>query len=102
MSIELFSLLMLISGMWMALISYYIDFDFLRIEKLKHVLSNIKENTLIMVSVAFIGIVVSIITKVFVIAPVSVSFSNTITRHIVKSKKNKNARSKNAAVDTID
>ena len=62
---------MLISGIWMALISYYLDFDFLRIEKLKHVFSNIKENTLIMVSVAFMGIVVSIITKVFVIAPVS-------------------------------
>ena len=71
MNIQLISLLMLISGMWMALISYYLDFDFLRIEKLKHVFSNIKENTLIMVSVAFMGIVVSIITKVFVIAPVS-------------------------------
>lgn len=73
MNIQLLSLLMLISGMWMALASYYLDFDFLRIEKLKHVLSNIKENTLIMVSVAFIGIVVSIITKVFVIAPVSIA-----------------------------
>ena len=73
MNIQLISLLMLISGMWMALISYYIEFDFLRIEKLKIVLSNIKENTLIMVSVAFVGIVVSIITKVFVIAPASLA-----------------------------
>lgn len=73
MNVQLLSLLMLISGMWMALASYYLDFDFLRIEKLKHVLRNIKENTLIMVSVAFIGIVVSIITKVFVIAPVSLA-----------------------------
>ncbi len=64
MSIQLISLLMLISGMWMALISYYIEFDLLRIEKLKNVLSNIKENTLIMVSVAFMGIVISITTKV--------------------------------------
>jgi tight adherence protein B len=87
MSIELFSLLMLISGMWMALISYYIDFDFLRIEKLKHVLSNIKENTLIMVSVAFIGIVVSIITKVFVIAPVSFALAILLPGILLNQRK---------------
>ena len=89
MSIELFSLLMLISGMWMALISYYIDFDFLRIEKLKHVLSNIKENTLIMVSVAFMGIVVSLITKVFVIAPVSVALAILLPGILLNQRKTK-------------
>ena len=89
MSIELFSLLMLISGMWMALISYYIDFDFLRIEKLKHVLSNIKENTLIMVSVAFIGIVVSIITKVFVIALVSLAVAILLPGILLNQRKTK-------------
>ena len=89
MSIELFSLLMLISGMWMALISYYIDFDFLRIEKLKHVLSNIKENTLIVVSVAFMGIVVSLITKVFVIAPVSVALAILLPGILLNQRKTK-------------
>ena len=89
MSIELFSLLILISGMWMALISYYIDFDFLRIEKLKHVLSNIKENTLIMVSVAFMGIVVSLITKVFVIAPVSVALAILLPGILLNQRKTK-------------
>lgn len=89
MSIELFSLLMLISGMWMALISYCIDFDFLRIEKLKHVLSNIKENTLIMVSVAFMGIVVSLITKVFVIAPVSVALAILLPGILLNQRKTK-------------
>ena len=89
MSIELFSLLMLISGMWMALISYYIDFDFLRIEKLKHVLSNIKENTLIMVSIAFMGIVVSLITKVFVIAPVSVALAILLPGILLNQRKTK-------------
>jgi tight adherence protein B len=89
MSIELFSLLMLISGMWMALISYYIDFDFLRIEKLKHVFSNIKENTLIIISVAFIGIVVSIITKVFVIAPVSLAVAILLPGILLNQRKTK-------------
>ena len=89
MSIELFSLLMLISGMWMALISYYLDFDLLRIEKLKHVFSNIKENTLIMVSVAFIGIVVSIITKVFVIALVSLAVAILLPGILLNQRKTK-------------
>jgi len=87
MSIQLISLLMLISGMWMALISYYIEFDFLRIEKLKNVLSNIKENTLIMVSVAFMGIVISITTKVFVIAPVSLALAILLPGILLKQRK---------------
>ena len=87
MSIQLISLLMLISGMWMALISYYIEFDLLRIEKLKNVLSNIKENTLIMVSVAFMGIVISITTKVFVIAPVSLAVAILLPGILLKQRK---------------
>jgi tight adherence protein B len=89
MNIQLISLLMLISGMWMALISYYIEFDFLRIEKLKNVLSNIKENTLIMVSVAFMGIVISITTKVFVIAPVSLAVAILLPGILLNQRKTK-------------
>jgi tight adherence protein B len=89
MNIQLLSLLMLISGMWMALISYYLDFDFLRIEKLKYVFSNIKENTLIMVSVAFMGIVVSLITKVFVIAPVSLAIAILLPGILLNQRKTK-------------
>jgi len=72
MNIQLLSLIMLVLGLWLALMSYVTDFDFFRIEKLINIFSNIKENTLIMVSVVCLGIVVSIITKVFVIAPVSI------------------------------
>ena len=72
MNIQLLSLIMLVLGLWLALMSYVTDFDFFRIEKLINIFSNIKENTLIMVSVVCLGIVVSIITKVFVITPVSI------------------------------
>jgi tight adherence protein B len=89
MNIQLLSLLMLISGIWMALISYYLDFDFLRIEELKLIFSNIKENTLIMVSVAFMGIVVSIITKVFVIAPVSIALAILLPGILLNQRKTK-------------
>ena len=89
MNIQLLSLLMLISGIWMALISYFLDFDLLKIEKLKHVFSNIKENTLIMVFVAFLGIVVSIITKVFVIAPVSLAVAILLPGILLNQRKTK-------------
>lgn len=89
MNIQLLSLLLLISGFWIALISYFLDFDFLRIKKLKHVFSNIKENTLIMVSVAFMGIVVSIITKVFVIAPVSFALAILLPGLLLNQRKTK-------------
>lgn len=89
MNIQLLSLLLLISGFWIALISYFLDFDFLRIKKLKHVYSNIKENTLIMVSVAFMGIVVSIITKVFVIAPVSFALAILLPGILLNQRKTK-------------
>jgi Flp pilus assembly protein TadB len=71
MNTSVFNLFLLISGMWIVLISYYIDFDFLRIELLLGYFRNIKEKTLITVPVAFIGIVVAIITKVFVFVPES-------------------------------
>jgi tight adherence protein B len=89
MNIQSLSLLMLILGIWMALISYFLDFDFLRIEKLKHVFSNIKKNTLIMVSVAFLGMVVSIITKVFVIAPVSLFVAVLLPGILLNQRKTK-------------
>lgn len=89
MNFQLLSLLLLISGFWIALISYFLDFDFLRIKKLKHVFSNIKENTLIMVSVAFMGIVVSIITKIFVIAPVSFALAILLPGFLLNQRKTK-------------
>lgn len=89
MNIQILSLLMMISGIWMALISYYLDFDFLRIEKLKHIFSNIKENTLIMFFVVFIGILVSIITKVFVIAPISLVVAILLPGILLNQRKTK-------------
>lgn len=89
MDIQLFSLFMLISGIWMVLISYYLNFDFFRIEKLIIFFSNIKENTLIMVSVAFIGIVISIITNVFVIAPVSLAIAILLPGILLNQRKTK-------------
>ena len=89
MNIQLLSLIMLVLGLWLALMSYVTDFDFFRIEKLINSFSNIKENTLIMVSVAFIGIVVSIITKVFVIAPVSLAVAILLPGILLNQRKTK-------------
>ena len=87
MNIQLLSLIMLVLGLWLALMSYVTDFDFFRIEKLINIFSNIKENTLIMVSVVCLGIVVSIITKVFVIAPVSIVMATLLPGILLNQRK---------------
>jgi tight adherence protein B len=80
---------MLILGMWMVLISFYLDFDFFRIKVLMNYFQNIKENTLIMASVTLIGIVVSIMTKVFVFVPVSLAVAILLPGILVNQRKNK-------------
>jgi tight adherence protein B len=80
---------MLILGMWMVLTSFYLDFDFFRIKVLMNYFRNIKENTLIMASVTLIGIVVSIMTKVFVFVPVSLAVAILLPGILVNQRKNK-------------
>jgi len=89
MTSQIFSLLMLISGLWMTLISYYLDFDFLSLEKFKLVFSDIKEDTLIMITVACLGIFVSIITKVFVVAPISLAAAILLPGILLNQRKTK-------------
>jgi tight adherence protein B len=80
---------MLILGMWMVLTSFYLDFDFFRIKVLMIYFRNIKENTLIIASVTLIGIVVSIMTKVLVFAPVSLAVAILLPGILVNQRKNK-------------
>lgn len=89
MNFQIISLFMLILGMWMVLTSFYLDFDFFRIKVLMNYFRNIKENTLIMASVTLIGIVVSIMTKVFVFVPVSMAVAILLPGILVNQRKNK-------------
>jgi len=89
MNFQIISLFILILGMWMVLTSFYLDFDFFRIKVLMNYFRNIKENTLIMASVTLIGIVVSIMTKVFVFVPVSLAVAILLPGILVNQRKNK-------------
>jgi tight adherence protein B len=89
MNFQIIILFMLILGMWMVLTSFYLDFDFFRIKVLMNYFRNIKENTLIMASVTLIGIVVSIVTKVFVFVPVSLAVAILLPGILVNQRKNK-------------
>jgi len=89
MNFQIISLSMLILGLWMVLTSFYLDFDFFRIKVLMNYFRNIKENTLIMASVTLIGIVVSIMTKVFVFVPVSMAVAILLPGILVNQRKNK-------------
>ena len=89
MNFQIISLFMLILGMWMVLTSFYLDFDFFRIKVLMIYFRNIKENTLIIASVTLIGIVLSIMTKVLVFAPVSLAVAILLPGILVNQRKNK-------------
>ena len=89
MNFQIISLFMLILGMWMVLTSFYLDFDFFRIKVLMIYFRNIKENTLIIASVTLIGIVLSIMTKVLVFAPVSLAAAILLPGILVNQRKNK-------------
>lgn len=80
---------MLILGMWIVIISFYLDFDFFRLKVLMNYFRNLKENNIIMVFVTFIGIVGSIITKVFVLIPVSLAVAILLPGILVNQRKNK-------------
>jgi tight adherence protein B len=80
---------MLILGIWIFLISFYLDFDFFRIKVLMNNLRNVKENTLIIASVTLIGILVSVITKVFVFIPVSLTVAILLPGILANQTKNK-------------
>jgi len=89
MNFQIMSFFMLILGIWIFLISFYLDFDFFRIKVLMNNLRNVKENTLIIASVTLIGILVSVITKVFVFIPVSLTVAILLPGILANQTKNK-------------
>ena len=89
MNFQIMSFFMLILGIWIFLISFYLDFDFFRIKVLMNNLRNVKENSLIIASVTLIGILVSVITKVFVFIPVSLTVAILLPGILANQTKNK-------------
>ena len=62
----------LLIGMWIVIISYFLDFELINLNKIKKYTKNIKENTRITFLVVLAGIVIALLTKIFVVIPASI------------------------------
>jgi len=90
MNTQILNLFLLITGIWMILFSYYLNLDFFKIEILNNHFRKVKESTIIILSVSFLGVVAFIITKVFVFVPMSLAIAFLLPGVLINKRKTKN------------
>jgi len=90
MNTQILNLFLLITGIWMILFSYYLNLDFFKIEILNNHFRKVKESTIILLSVSFLGVVAFIITKVFVFVPMSLAIAFLLPGVLINKRKTKN------------
>jgi len=78
-----------LSGVWMALITYYFDIDLFKIKALNVFIVNIKENNLITIGIITLGILLSILTKVIIVAPAFVILGLLAPGLLLRRRNNK-------------
>jgi tight adherence protein B len=83
-----------LSGVWMALITYYFDIDLFKIKALNVFIVNIKENNLITIGIITLGILLSILTKVIIVAPAFVILGLLAPGLLLRRRINKNTELK--------
>jgi len=94
MNTQILNLFLLITGIWIILFSYYLNLDFFKIEFLKNHFRKVKESTIILLSVSFLGVVAFIITKVFVFVPMSLAIAFLLPGVLINKRKTKNQEQK--------
>ena len=90
MNTQILNLFLLITGIWMILFSYYLNLEFFKIEILNNHFRKVKESTIILLSVSFLGVVAFIITKVFVFVPMSLAIAFLLPGVLINKRKTKN------------
>lgn len=79
----------LLIGMWIVISSYFLDFELINLNKIKKYTKNIKENTRITFLVVLAGIVISLLTKIFVVVPASILIGILLPGVFTKINQNK-------------
>ena len=79
----------LLIGMWIVILSYFLDFELINLNKIKKYTKNIKENTRITFLVVLAGIVISLLTKIFVVVPASILIGILLPGVFTKINQNK-------------
>lgn len=94
MKINLILTAIFLIGAWMAVITYYFDIDLFKIKVLNDLLVNIKENNLITIGIITLGILLSILTKVIIVAPAFVILGLLTPGLLLRRKNNKSTELK--------
>ena len=79
----------LLIGMWIVILSYFLDFELINLNKIKKYTKNIKENTRITFLVVLAGIMIALLTKIFVVVPASILIGILLPGVFTKINQNK-------------
>jgi len=79
----------LLIGMWIVILSYFLDFELINLNKIKKYTKNVKENTRITFLVVLAGIVIALLTKIFVVVPASILIGILLPGVFTKINQNK-------------
>jgi len=79
----------LLIGMWIVILSYFLDFELINLNKIKKYTKNIKENTRITFLVVLAGIMITLLTKIFVVVPASILIGILLPGVFTKINQNK-------------
>jgi tight adherence protein B len=94
MKINLILSAIFLTGAWIAVITYYFDIDLFKIKALNDFIVNIKENNLITIGIITLGIFLSILTKVIIVAPAFVILGLLTPGLLLRRKNNKSTELK--------
>lgn len=94
MKINLILSAIFLTGAWIAVITYYFDIDLFKIKALNDFIVNIKENNLITIGIITLGILLSILTKVIIVAPAFVILGLLTPGLLLRRKNNKSTELK--------
>jgi tight adherence protein B len=94
MKINLILSAIFLTGAWIAVITYYFDVDLFKIKALNDFIVNIKENNLITIGIITLGILLSILTKVIIVAPAFVILGLLTPGLLLRRKNNKSTELK--------
>lgn len=79
----------LLIGIWTVILNYFLDFEFINLNKIKMYTKNIKENTRITFIVILAGIMIALLTKIFVVVPASIMIGILLPGVFTKINENK-------------
>lgn len=94
MKINLLLTAIFLTGAWIAVITYYFDIDLFKIKALNDFIVKIKENNLITIGIITLGILLSILTKVIIVAPAFVILGLLTPGLLLRRKNNKSTELK--------